>query len=350
MDLDQQPSQRSAVKCLIWDLDGTLWDGILLEDDGVQLRPNVLAILQTLDERGILHSIASTNDQSRAMAQLSEFGLTDYFLYPRINWGSKVSSIRDVAASLNISLDAIAFIDDQPFEREAVKFSLPEVLCLDATELDRLTEMAELSPAVITEDSKDRRKMYLAEIKRKEAEETFAGPAEDYLATLEMVFELSIAEEADLERAEELTNRTHQLNSTGRTYSIDELNEFRRSDKHKLLIGALTDKFGSYGKVALALIECDQPVWTIKLLLVSCRVMSRGIGTVVLTCIMELAKQHRVRLLGEFVANDKNRIMYVTYKFAGFKETQRSGNDIILENDLRHIQQYPRYLKFIKAF
>ena len=92
-------------------------------------------------------------------------------------------------------------------------------------------------------------------------------------------------------RAEELTVRTHQLNTTGYTYSYEELDELRHSPDHLLLIAGLDDVFGSYGKIGLSVVELGPQSWTIKLLLMSCRVISRGVGTVMLTHIMKLAKR-----------------------------------------------------------
>ena len=103
------------IKCIVWDLDNTLWNGTLLEGDDVRLRDRVRETLLELDSRGILHSIASRNHAGTALARLREFGLEEYFLYPQINWGSKAASIGVIAESLNIGLDAICFIDDDPF-------------------------------------------------------------------------------------------------------------------------------------------------------------------------------------------------------------------------------------------
>lgn len=335
---------QKLIKCVVWDLDNTLWDGILLEDDAVSLRDHVINVIKLLDGRGILHSIASKNEHHKAMVRLQEFGVSEYFLYPQINWGVKSNSIQKISQELNIGLDAIAFIDDQPFEREEVCFSLPQVLCLDITDLDQLSTMPETNPPFITEVSKKRRFMYLSESQRKSAEESFCGPREEFLEQLQMTFTISMAKEGDLERAEELTVRTNQLNTTGRTYSYDELNLFRQSKKHRLLIADLDDKFGGYGKIGLALIECQEKVWTIKLLLMSCRVMSRGVGTILINQIMHSAKKQNVRLCAEFVSNERNRMMYIAYKMAGFRECEQNGQSMLLENDLSHIQACPKYV------
>lgn len=335
---------KKVSKCVVWDLDDTLWDGVLLEDERVNLRPRVVEIIKELDGRGILQSVASRNDHDKAVERLREFGLEEYFLYPQVNWNSKASSVRKIAESLNIGLDSVAFIDDQPFEREEVRHSLPEVLCVDAADLDSLLDLPQMNPRFITEDTKARRLMYLSDIARNKVEEEFVGPKEEFLAGLGMTFTIATAREEDLMRAEELTVRTNQLNTTGYTYSYDELDAFRQSDRHKLLIASLEDKFGTYGKIGLTLVECGEEVWTLKLLLMSCRVMSRGVGTVMLGHVLNLARERDVAFRAEFVSNDRNRMMLVTYKFNGFKEHRRDGDFIVFEHDLKRIPPAPDYV------
>ncbi len=336
--------EKQSIKCVVWDLDNTVWEGILLEDDEVRLRPEVVDILRTLDERGILHSIASRNDYDTAMAKLKEFGLEEYFLYPQINWNSKAASIGQIAKDINIGLDAIAFIDDQPFEREEVAFTHDRVLCIDSMQLDGILDRPEINPRFITEDSRQRRAMYMADIKRNREEAEFVGPTEEFLSTLGMIFSIAPCKEEDLKRAEELTVRTNQLNTTGYTYSYEELDAFRQSPRHELLVSSLEDKHGTYGKIGLTLIEKDPDVWNIKLLLMSCRVMSKGVGMIMIHHVLRSAKAAGVKVRGEFVSNDRNRQMLITYKFAGFKEVDRQGNVMIMENDFSAIQPPPPYV------
>lgn len=342
--INEPYAERKTIKCVVWDLDNTVWDGVFLEDERVFLRENVVEIIETLDRRGILQSIASKNDHDSAFEMLREFGLHEYFLYPQINWNSKAASIKSIADALNIGINAIAFIDDQPSERAEVNFSWPEVHCIDSTDLDQLLARPQMNPRFITEDSSKRRLMYRNDIERQRVEGEFVGPKQEFLATLQMVLRISPAKQEDLQRAEELTVRTNQLNSTGCTYSYEELDQFRRADSHTLLIVNLEDKFGDYGKIGLALIERGHPVWTIRMLLMSCRVMSKGVGTIMLGHIMRMAREENAVLQADFISNDRNRSMYVTYKFAGFKEINRIGDHIVLENDLTKIAAFPDYV------
>ncbi|AKT41172.1 HAD-IIIC family phosphatase [Chondromyces crocatus] len=338
-------TKQKSIKCLVWDLDNTLWDGVLLEDEQVTLRPGVVETIKALDARGILQSIASKNDAAHASSRLEALGLEEYFLHPQIGWSAKAGSIQAIAEALNIGIDTFAFIDDDPYERSEVTYSLPQVRCIDAVELPHLLDMPEMNPRFITEDSARRRLMYLGDIQRKVAEDAFAGPPEDFLATLGMVFTVAHAQEDDLRRAEELTVRTNQLNTTGVTYTYDELRAFMNSDDHDLFVASLTDVYGDYGKIGLALVHRTQEVWHIKLLLMSCRVMSRGVGTILLNHIMAKAKLHGAKLQADFVETDRNRMMYVTYRFAGFREVKREDRWTRLENDLSRIQAPPSYVQ-----
>jgi FkbH-like protein len=338
-------AEEQSVKCVVWDLDNTVWDGVLLEGDAVSLRDGIVETIQELDRRGILNSIASANDHDAAVAKLETFGLKEYFLYPEINWNPKSASLQAIAKSLNIGLDCFAFVDDQPFEREEVAFVHPTVLCIDAVDVYDLLSIPRMMPRFITSESRLRRQMYKSDIERNRIQTEFDGSNEEFLATLNMVFKVKPAEESDLQRAEELTVRTHQLNTTGYTYSYGELARLRQSSDHLLLVASLDDKYGTYGTIGLALVELGEAVWLLKLLLMSCRVMSRGVGAIMMNYIMSQAREANARLRAHFIPNGRNRMMYVTYRFGGFKEVEKEGDLIILENDLARIQPFPGYVE-----
>jgi len=333
------------IKCLVWDLDHTLWDGVLAEGDMPQLRPGVRTLLSTLDERGILHSIASKNDPTQALIRLRELQLDHYFLAPQISWGTKSEALARIAKELGIGIDSLAFLDDQPYERDEVAFSHPEVLCLDAGQIDTLAAMPEFTPRFITDESARRRQMYREDAQRREIEASFAGPKEEFLASLDMVFTVTHADEHDLQRLEELTARTNQLNTTGRVYSYEELDCFRRSPGHVLLAAALDDRYGSYGKIGMALMEIGSEVWNIKLLLMSCRVISRGLGSGLLIHIMRAARAHGVVLRSEIIPTERNRLMYATYRLAGFTKVNCIDGVEILQAELARTTALPTYIE-----
>jgi FkbH-like protein len=341
--------RQGRIKCVVWDLDNTLWDGVLLEGDRLRLRPEAVETIRALDERGILHSIASRNDPDAAMRRLEEFGLADYFLHPQISWNPKSEAVGRIAKALNIGLDAIAFVDDQSFELEEVAFALPDVLCVPVHALGGVLEAPEFSPRFVTDESRRRRAMYRSAIVREREEEDFHGTNDDFLRTLDMVLTIAPAAEEDLKRAEELTLRTNQLNSTGVTYSYADLDGYRNSPDHLLLVATLSDRFGSYGKIGLALVERADSAWRLKLLLMSCRVMSRGVGTVVLGEIVHMARDEGRALEAEFVDTGRNRMMYVTYRFLGFDEVRREDGVAILRADPERAPTPPEHLRLAVA-
>ena len=341
---------EKEIKCVVWDLDETIWDGTLLESPSVVLKPRVKEVIQTLDSRGVLHSIASRNSHEVAMRKLDELGLGDYFLHPQITWNAKSASLARISQKLNIAFDALLFIDDQPFERDEVRHHHPDVWCVSASEYERLPSNNRLSPRFVTEDSRRRRQMYLDDIRRTQDEEDCRGPASEFLASLGMRFFISAATESDLERAEELTRRTHQLNATGRTYDYDELNAFRQSPDHLLLTCKLEDRYGSYGSVGLALLETKATYNHLRLMLMSCRVMSRGVGTILLNHLMRLTKSQGKLLLADFKPTETNRAMYVSYKFANFVERQTYDDGLILmQNALDVVPRFPRHVEVVVA-
>lgn len=336
-------SEFKNIKCLVWDLDNTLWDGTLLEGGGKILRPGVKETILELDRRGILLSIASKNNYEEAITKLNDFGIADYFLVPQISWGNKSDSIAEIAKLLNLGLDSFGFIDDQKFEREEVTFSHPDVRTYDSSEVQKLTSMDEFKPRFITADSANRRKMYSEDLKRNDSEKEFTGSGNAFLKTLDMKLKLSAVAQGDLERVEELTQRTNQLNSTGVTYSYEELLEFINSPDHVFMIAELEDKFGSYGKIGLLLCEKTESTLTIKLLLMSCRVMTRGIGTALLVYAIKLAEKEHLELQADFISTPRNRIMYITYKLMGFDDQGNNGDRLCLKYSGGE-KEYPDYL------
>lgn len=340
------PSPKpKRIKCVVWDLDNTLWDGTLLEDPSVRVRPDALTVIRTLDERGILHSVASRNDHTKAMARLSAEGLHDWFLHPQINWNSKSDSLRRIATSLRLGLDTFAFIDDDPFERAEMSATLPEVTVLEPTNVLRFLELPEMTPAVITEDARMRRLMYLAEMKREQAEQEHSGSNEDFLASLNMSVSIVPCAADDLARAEELIVRTNQLNSTGYTYGHEELQAMCNSPEYLVLIAGLSDRFGSYGKIGLAVVKIEAEIWRIKLLLVSCRVMSRGVAPILLNTIIAAAHSHGKTLQADFVPNGVNRPMQILLRLAGFQHREQAGNCNILQIGGNVMPKFPVYVR-----
>lgn len=308
------------VKCLVWDLDQTLWRGTLLEDGEVVLSDEVLTVIRELDARGILQSVASRNDHDHAWEWLEKLGVAEYFVLPQIGWGRKSDSVRAIADQLNFALGTIAFIDDQPTERAEVTYHLPEVRCYLPEQAAGLTGLPEFSPATVTVDSRRRRQMYQAGFQRDQARAGHEGPDEDFLRTLELRMTIRRASDDDLSRVEELTLRTSQMNATGVHYSDATLRGLLADPAHEVLVTMLTDRFGPHGAVGIMLVEKHTEVWHLKLLATSCRVVSFGAGAAILRWLTDQAAIAGAHLIADFRRTERNRMMEIAYRFAGFTD------------------------------
>lgn len=314
----------ATVKCVVWDLDDTLWEGMLAEGGGKALRPGTREILEELDRRGVLNSIASKNEPGRALARLSELGVDSYFVAPQISWDLKSILVGRIAEELNIGIDTLLLLDDSPFERAEVHHEHPEMRCVDATSLDGFLDRLELDvPA--TAEARGRRRMYQDAARRKTYEESFVGPRVEFLTSLQMRLAVSRTRPEDLDRAAELTQRTHQLNTTGLVFDRDQLGEMVERNDTLMLSIRLADRFGDYGMVGLVIVALRANTWCIRLYLMSCRVMGRNVGGTVIALLGLEARAQGVDLTADFVPNDVNRQMYVVYRLAGFVDDGADG-------------------------
>ncbi|MFF3445194.1 HAD-IIIC family phosphatase [Streptosporangium sp. NPDC002721] len=314
------PDKTSVVKCLVWDLDNTLWQGTLLENDEIRLAEPVHELIRLLDSRGILQSVASKNDHDHAWAKLEELGVAEYFVRPRIGWSPKSDSIRQIAEELRFALGTIAFVDDQAAERAEVAFHLPDVRCYSAEQVAELAGLAEFSPETVTEDARSRRRMYQAGFRREAAKSGFTGPDEEFIRSLGLVMRIEHATAEHLSRVEELTLRTSQMNATGVHYSRETLERLLDDPRHRVLVTSLSDRFGPHGAVGVILLELGRTTWHLKLLATSCRVVSFGAGTVILRWLVDQAARAGAHLVADFRRTDRNRMMEIAYRFSGFSD------------------------------
>jgi FkbH-like protein len=274
-DEDKEKSPKK-IKCVVWDLDNTLWDGILVEDGAAKLRlkPGILDLIRRLDERGILHSIASKNNREEVLAVLKNFGIEEYFLAPQISWLPKSEAIQAIATQLNIGIDTLLFVDDSEFELQEVKTVYPEVWTLDARKCMGIAEM-EACRVPVTDESRERRRMYQVEEQR----QTIAGNfADDYMAFLrhcEIRLNIHPMTEVNLPRVHELTQRTNQMNFSGNRYEKSMLQQILDDPHLDTYVLEVEDRFGSYGVVGFSVVDDREPRMID--LMFSCRVQSKRV-------------------------------------------------------------------------
>ena len=273
------------VKCVVWDLDNTLWQGTLIEDgaDRLEVKPEVIAVIQELDRRGILQSVASKNNRDEVLAVLERTGLREYFLHPQISWGPKSAAIEQIVRAFNIGLDTVLFVDDSEFERSQVHSALPSVRVVSASECASLPDRQDCTVSV-TAESRARRKMYQDAMIREAAAGEFDGDYMSFLKDCHIVLEISPLTETNLERVHELTQRTNQMNFSGNLYSRDVLQDIMHSSLRAYVINC-KDRFGSYGTMGFCIVEPLEP--RVRDLMFSCRIQSKRIEHAFLTYLLK---------------------------------------------------------------
>jgi len=274
----QKTSPAPKVKCVVWDLDNTIWDGILIETDDatkLQLRAGVLETIQALDQRGILQSIASKNDEAPALAQLRALGIADYFLYPQISWNPKSEAVVVIAKGLNINVDTFALVDDTAFERGEVKAALPQVRVFEEKNIVALLD-EDCFDVVVTEESKKRRLMYQAEEKRTQIKREKRSDIEGFIASCEIVvtlFKPATAEEKL--RCYELILRTNQLNASGIKYTKEAFEQMLQREDAHVFSFSCKDIYGEYGIVGFGQVQIKNNRLHVIEFAMSCRVAGK---------------------------------------------------------------------------
>jgi len=269
-------TDKARIKCVVWDLDNTLWNGILVETgvESLTLKPGIRDVLRTLDERGILHSIASKNNPDEAMEALRHFQIDGYFLCPQISWQPKSAAMAAVARELNIGLDSLLFVDDSQFEREEVAAVHPQVRTLNAEEYGGLPDMKGCQVPV-TDEGRERRKMYQLEAKRQETAQAFGEDYLEFLRHCQIQLLIDPLSKENLARVHELTQRTNQMNFSGTRYDRDVLSKILDTPWLHTYVLTCEDRFGSYGIIGFSIVDSREPRMTD--LMFSCRVQSKRV-------------------------------------------------------------------------
>lgn len=325
----EKDAPAEKVKCLVWDLDNTLWNGILIEtedNESLELKAGVLETIKKLDERGIIQSIASKNDFAPAMEQLEKLGMSEYFLYPEIHWNAKSASIKNIAANLNIGVDAMAFIDDSVFEREQVHSALPEVRTYDALEVEELTELPEFD-VIVTDDSRHRREMYRAEEKRNALMASENDDTVSFLRKCNLRIKVFAPQtEADITRCFELVNRTNQLNMSGRRYTRNEFDALLSKIGQTSIAFSCRDDFGSYGIVGFMQYRKDNCELCFTEFAMSCRVAGKYVESALFTHVLNDTCCEKGTLTVH--KTKKNVLLRKTFESIGFAVEQDNAETV----------------------
>jgi FkbH-like protein len=338
--------KRPSAKCVVVDLDNTLWGGVVGDDgaEGIKIGHNypgnvfrdIQVFLKGLRTRGILLAIASKNDEQVVLNVLETH--PDMVLRPAdfsarfINWDPKAINLQRIANLLNIGLDSLVFIDDNPVERAHVRVELPSVDVpeMPADILEWLSVLRQIErfdrPRVTAEDAQ-RADMYAAEVSRKQLQRS-AESVELFLQSLGMTATVGLCDERTLDRIHQLIQKTNQFNLTSRRYKTDEIRRMAEDSRRAVAWLRLQDRYGDMGLVAVGIIsDTGNGIWAIDTLVMSCRVMERQVEHALLAYLAEVARERGGKTLrGVYIPTAKNAPVRGFFRTHGFARDTPSGN------------------------
>ena len=338
-------------KCLVLDLDNTLWGGVI-GDDGLQ---NIILgrdhpegeafatfqrYVKELKNRGILIAVCSKNALESAKEGFSHpdsvLRLED-FSAVKANWNHKSDNIREIAADLNLGLDSMVFVDDNPTERALVSAQVPEVAVPEVgSDVSLFPEILEregyFEPANIVAEDLERANYYGANARRSSAQASFHNYGE-FLTSLEMTADIGPFLPVYLDRITQLINKTNQFNLTTKRYTRAEVEVLSRDPAYITLYGRLSDRYGDNGLVSLIIASVTGHTAQVDLWLMSCRVLKRDMEFAMFDALVEECLARDVcRIAGIYIPSPKNGMVADLYASLGFSRDTRSSDERTLWN------------------
>lgn len=344
-------------KALVTDLDNTVWGGVLGEDgpEGIQVgleypgavyRALQQAMLD-LHRRGILLAISSKNNQADAMRVLAEH--EGMLLRPahisamRINWNDKAQNLREIARELNVGVDSLAFLDDNPVERARIRQELPDVTIIELPAdplgyADALRSSPVFERLTLSHEDRERNVYYIQQRQRQEFEQSVTS-VEDFYRSLKQEAEIAPVRPETLSRVAMLTRKTNQFNLTTRRYSDQQIAELAGTAGWSIYSVQVKDRFGDNGIVGVVITRLEGEVCEIDTFLLSCRVIGRTVETAVLAWLAEESRSRGANLLqGWFVPTNKNAPAREFYQAHDFRLVANDDGRTLWALDLRESQ------------
>jgi FkbH-like protein len=355
--VDVVAAQRGkAVKCVVLDLDNTLWGGVVGDDglEGIAIghfgegEPffRFQQFLRELKGRGIILAVCSKNEHETAFRAFRDH--PEMVLRPGdiaafvANWNTKVDNIKQIREALNIGFDSMVFIDDNPFERNIVREYLPEVIVPEMPEdpsdyVRALSELNLFETTSFTDEDRQRADLYREEAGRRLLEREFTN-VDEYLKSLQMKVTFAAFDPFHLPRIAQLIQRSNQFNLTTRRQSLADCEALMKSGPDTLPVYVkLADKFGDYGLISVVVLRFEEKTATIDTWLMSCRVLARGVEEYTMNRVVEAARSRGLeRLVGEYVPTTKNMMVkefFARFGFTKHEEDERGKTRWVLDVD-----------------
>ena len=335
-------------KCLILDLDNTLWGGVI-GDDGLngisvgketalgEAYTDLQRYAKELKQRGIPLTVCSKNDDAIAkqglMHEANLLNYSDMSIF-KANWDPKYQNIKDIATELNIHADSLVFLDDNPVERDVVAAQIPEVAVPDIGDnivhyIDHLDKNGYFEAVSLSSDDKQRTAYYQENKQRIFEQATFEN-YQEFLLSLQMEAEIQSFAPLYHERITQLINKTNQFNLTTKRYTLGEVQSITENNEYIKLYGRLTDKYGDNGLIAITIASIQNNQCHIDLWAMSCRVLKRDMEFAMLDSLVQHCTRHGItEIIGYYYKSKKNQMVSQLYEQLGFVLIEQSHDDTV---------------------
>lgn len=363
-----KPIMSSIKKCLVLDLDGTLWGGVVGEDgiEGIKLGPTgsgkpfyeFQKYIKSLFKKGVILAVNSKNNYDDAMEVirkhpymvLREEDFADF----EINWQDKASNMRAIAKKLNIGIDSMVFMDDDKLNCEIVRESFKgEVKVVNMPSdpslyLKTIMDISdEFNVLYLTDEDKKKGLMYAQNRKREELKEEI-NSIDEYLKALNIRAEVKIDDEFNISRVAQLTQKTNQFNLTTKRYFENDIENFMRDENCLVLSISVKDKFGDNGICGVGIIKKENNIWDIDTLLLSCRVMGRKIEYAIMNYIESKALNEGINTIrASYVPTKKNIPVKDLYESMGFKCIKEENGTKFYEKTAGNQVDKPEFIDIV---
>jgi UDP-N-acetylglucosamine 2-epimerase (non-hydrolysing) len=337
---------KKKIKCIVVDLDNTLWKGVFREGDYETelIHRHRKLILNKMYKNGIIICVCSKNDESDKEEIIKYLKLDDIVMKYFVNWEQKSKNILNISKELNIGLESIAFFDDNSFERDEVKTNLPQVNVYKETDIENILNLPEFNDYNISKEGKNRNETYKTNEKRNENDKVISLKYDnysDYLKTLNFKIsfnKVAIGDFSEIDRISELVHRTNQQNITLKRYSTQELKDIIKNNDSNIITIKLCDKFGDYGMIGVIIMEDD----LIMEFAISCRALGKQVEECLFTFINNINIEKYKKIKIECKRTEKNSSFFDKFINFGFYE---EGKYYILKTETK--LEYPNHFKVI---
>jgi FkbH-like protein len=344
-------------KCLILDLDNTCWGGVIGDDGLDRIHIGIETSIsesytvfqkyvKELKDRGITLAVCSKNDLENAKEGFNHpesILKFDDFTSFKANWNLKNHNILDIAKSINIGVDSLVFIDDNPVERDIVLLQIPDVsvpaIGSDVVKfIEHIDRNGYFEPISIANDDINRSQYYKDNKKRSSKQATFKS-YDEFLVSLEMTAEIKSFSSIYLDRITQLINKTNQFNLTTKRYTAGEVGTIASSDEYIKIYGKLTDKYGENGLISISIGRIENTSCHIDLWLMSCRVLKRDMEFAMLDELVSKCNDQNIsEIIGYYYKSTKNSMVFNLYEKFGFDLLEQNNEDTVWKLDIANYE------------